>query len=228
MKFAKRKSSGKRWTPEKIRKFCDMWPDYSAREIKRVFKDRSWRALRHMATKLKLGPRFRGFMSVRAAAQKIGYDIQWILKLIRNGEIKSHRLGVGQRFKREMLDFEELEAYVKRYVRLDTWESGGARNGLTGSSVRRIYARLGKLDPAKHRGWSRRLDPREVDETVRIWKSLTAAQKTALAAMKKAHPTKDIAFLVGSIVSQASSPMEPGNERSLSCSDSASIIGQAA
>lgn len=224
--FKKKRSSGRRWTEAEIRKLCNMWPDYSVRAIKEAFPGRSWEAILHVALRLKLGPRYQGFVSLQCAEKKIGYDAEWIRLRIKEGEILGHRVGIGTQYPRFVVDLEDLEEYVKRYTKLETFRSAGKRHGISGFHLARIYKALGK---SSAEGRTRpHLVPSEVDQVVSTWKDQTTKRKLARAASKKAHPTKGTVHPVGSIVSQALSQMEPGNEHSLSCSDSESTIGQAA
>ena len=230
MAFAKKKSSGRAWSPEEVLKFCDMWPDYSVRAIKEAFPDRSWKALRHKAWSLKLGARYQGFVSVRKAAKLTGYSTVWVRERIARGEIQAHKTGVGKKFTRLAIDIEQLEEFIKHRLKLETFESAGARHNMSGNHMSVIFRKLGKLPYVKgsKKITAPRLDPDEVDATVAEWKKRLEKQNAARAVMMKARRSEGSASPVGSTVSLSSKPKDNSSGRSSCSSATESTLGQAA
>ena len=227
--------SGKRWSVEETRTLINLWQDFSPRRIKESLPGRKWDAIFKKAHAIGLSRRYQGYISIEAAARMSGFDPYVIQKALQDNELVAYKLGVGKKFKRKMIDPDDVRDFVERKTSsyMENSDSAGARHGMGRTGLVRILNKFGYKP--KTRG---EYDSRKVDEILAVyWSTLSPCaasywrrrgRNVASAASKKVQPAKGIAPLVGSIVSQALSRMEPGNERSLSCSDSASIIGQAA
>lgn len=227
--------SGKRWSVEETRTLINLWQDFSPRRIKESLPGRKWAAICKKAHAIGLEKRYQGYISIEAAARMSGFDPYVIQKALQDNELVAYKLGVGKKFKRKMIDPDDVRDFVERKTSsyMENSDSAGARHGMGRTGLVRILNKFGYKP--KTRG---EYDSRKVDEIFAVyWSTLSPCaasywrrrgRNVVSAASKKAHPTKGTVHPAGSIVSQALSQMEPGNEHSLSCSDSASIIGQAA
>lgn len=227
MAFAKKKSSGRAWSPEEVLKFCDMWPDYSVRAIKEAFPDRSWRALREKAREHKLGPRFQGYVSMTQAADLIGYTRRWFYNRIRKGELTYYKVGVGKKSTRFAFDIDEVTEYAKRQLELETILDGAKRHNMSSPTLTRAYIHCHGALPGKACS-KRRLEPSKVDEAVEHWKSHIEKQNAARAARMRELNTKRYASPAGSTVSLSSKPKDNSSGRSSCSSATESTLGQAA
>lgn len=227
--------SGKRWSVAEQKTLINLWQDFSPRRIKESLPGRKWDAICKKARAMGLSKRYQGYISIEAAARMSGFDPTVIHKALQDNELVAYKLGVGKKLRRKMLDPDDVRDFIecKTSPYMENSDSAGARHGMHRTGLVRILSRFGYKP--KTRG---EYDSRKVDEILALyWSTLSPCaasywrrkgRNVASVATKKAHPTKDIALLAGSIVSQALSQMEPGNEHSLSCSDSESTIGQAA
>lgn len=108
---------GAPWTAEEDNYLRSAWPDASARTLIAKLKPRTWNAIYYRAEVLGLRHlRLQGHVSLRAAAEHVGWTSAGLLTIIKTLHVAYKKRG-KQRF---AIELEDVEVAVKEW---DRWET---------------------------------------------------------------------------------------------------------
>lgn len=165
------------WTPAEDRTLRDLWPDTGARTIRQTLRGRSWTAIRARAFALGLGARWQGYVSIDAAATRLGYHSSLLHKILERYGVRVVLRGGkterASRFANRVVLLDDAREAVEKWERTETPQESARRYGVSGSQMRRWLRDAGLL-PQSVAG-SRAEQRLDVDEIARALAKVHAA-----------------------------------------------------
>jgi hypothetical protein len=137
------------WSPEEDEKLRQRWPDCSASTILQHLPGRSWNAVRLRAKKLRIEGRWQGYVTMREAAEKIGYSTTTMYKIMAQMGVSAQvRAPRGKpRGAHRVVELDVLIEAVEKYHEMETPRQAARRCGLNGQLVARWVKEAGLRAP---------------------------------------------------------------------------------
>lgn len=145
------------WTRREDTILIQLWPDTGPRTIARHLRGRSWVAIVTRATRLGLGKRWQGYVSLREAARIAGVDINSITKILTWGGVQIVKRGGTYsgaqrvRYPQRVVCPDEVRKCIARWVRSETPVDAANRYGVSHHTMR-VWLREAGLVPAAVEG----------------------------------------------------------------------------
>lgn len=131
-----------RWSEAEDKIIRDWFADGSARGLKKLLPRRSWEAIKGRAKRLGVNVlRWQGYVSVTEAAARLNFSLSYFTNILKAmGVALRNRADAGgkrARYRHHVVEWEEAEDAVKRWLTLDTTRAAAARWGLKRDRVQR-------------------------------------------------------------------------------------------
>ena len=81
------------WTPEEEAILTEYWPDGGVRTLREQLPKRNWAGMRAHAKRMGLPERWQGYLTVAAAAKRLGYDRDTVLAALKAASVTTYMRG---------------------------------------------------------------------------------------------------------------------------------------
>jgi phage antirepressor YoqD-like protein len=126
-----------RWSAQEKSTLIEMWHEYTERAIRHALRGRTWRAIRVKARELGLSSGVpQGYVSLCDAAERIGYDIKTLRKILDQSGVRIHRRytdtrpGKGQRYYRHYVEIDDAIDAVAKHSEIETVRAAAIARGI--------------------------------------------------------------------------------------------------
>lgn len=155
------------WSPTEDATLRRLWSDTCVRTIRESLGGRSWHSIEARAIKLRLEGRWQGYVSLAAAADRLGYDARALLRIF---EIEGVQAVVrapkhSEAGQHRVVEWDAAQEAVQRWCAKETTRDASNRTGIP---FKRLVPWLDAAGLMRREGtgFVNRLDPAAVDRVV--------------------------------------------------------------
>ena len=102
------------WTPEEEAVLAEYWPDGGVRALRERLPNRNWAGMRAHAKRMGLPERWQGYVTIRQAAQRLGYDRKTVLAALNAANVSTYLRGGKKamstaKFRHRVVEWDEAQ-----------------------------------------------------------------------------------------------------------------------
>ena len=164
----------KRWTEEEDALLRLKWAEGAAITIRRALPQRTWSQIQGRASRLGLEGRWQGFVTISAAAEKLGYHLTTFIKILKATEVTicfraQRNVGGGITGKHRVVEWDTAVEAVDAWMEMETPKDISVRTGIPTAT---LLHWLKKEGASKGAGVAVRLSREEADALVERHRSV--------------------------------------------------------
>lgn len=228
------------WTPEEEAILAEYWPDGGVRTLRERLPNRNWAGMRAHAKRMGLPERWQGYLTVAAAARRLGYDRDTVLAALKAANVTTYMRGgkksvSASKFRHRVVEWDEAqdamlswmargrpidaakEAGVPYRTLLDWLKASGVYTPCKGHPIRieeeQMAAVIAKHKPAWEKRCRAATERRRKGETEVQPKAAKGRQEVHVGEDEEKSPRVDQRGRAGGASSKASPDGEPKNRR---------------
>lgn len=102
------------WTPEEEAILAEYWPDGGVRTLRERLPNRNWAGMRAHAKRMGLPERWQGYVTIRQAAKRLGYDRKTVLAALDAANVSTYLRGGRKamstsKFRHRVVEWDEAQ-----------------------------------------------------------------------------------------------------------------------
>lgn len=109
------------WTPEEEAVLAEYWPDGGVRALRERLPNRNWAGMRAHAKRMGLPERWQGYLTIRQAAKRLGYDRKTVLAALNAAGVSTYMRGGKKamstaKFRHRVVEWDEAQDAVLSWM----------------------------------------------------------------------------------------------------------------